>query len=59
MPWAPHFFAEKRGGFGVADDFLFDGIPLEFAADDRGDVAEVAGRLRAMSNFHRGEGALA
>jgi len=39
MPGGAHLLAEQRGGFGVADDFLFDGVPLELAADDRGNVA--------------------
>lgn len=54
FPWAAQFRLGHRIGFGIANNFLFGGVPFEFAASASGDVAEVARSLRAIGDFHRG-----
>jgi hypothetical protein len=42
MPRLAHLRKDPHTRFGIADDFLFGGVPLEFAAGDGGDVADPA-----------------
>lgn len=59
FPVAAEGAAEEFGGFGVVEDFLFDGVPFDGAVEHQGDEGEVARDGAAVSGFDGGDGGLA
>ena len=52
-----HVAAQEFGGFVVAEDLHFHGIPLDFAAGEHGDLAEPAGGGGMQGDLGRSDGA--